>query len=97
MPCISVFILSESNRNELVAHGALPIFVLALHTNDADVQYYSAAAISNMAVNERHRTMMVAIGHYDVLYRLIKLLGSKKEKVRCQACLALRNFASDGK
>ncbi len=65
----------------MVEKGALPVLVEALHSNHPDVQYYCAAAISNMAVNDVHRTMITAIGHYDVIHRLIKLLASNYEKV----------------
>ena len=50
-----------------------------------------------MAVTARHRTMMVAVGNRDVMRALINLLSSTKEKVKCQACLALRNLATDSK
>ncbi|KAK6167613.1 hypothetical protein SNE40_021596 [Patella caerulea] len=86
----------QSNRNELVDKGALPILILLLSSSDEEIQYYSSAALSNIAVNDIHRIMMVAIGNHDVIRDLIKLLLSKKEKVKCQACYALRNLASDG-
>lgn len=73
--------ITEANRNELVTCGAIPILVELLHSSDTDIQYYSAAALSNIAVNEKHRAMMVAIGHYDVIKQLIKLLSSKKDRV----------------
>lgn len=88
--------LIESSRNELVRQGALPVLIQALHSDDPEVQYYSIAALSNFAVHEKHRTMMVAVGHFDIIFQLIKLLGCVREKVLCQACLALRNLASDG-
>ena len=72
---------AEFNRNELVEHGALPILVSVLESSDHDVQYYCAAALSNMAVNEKHRALVVAIGHFDCLHRLIALLASSKDKV----------------
>ena len=72
---------SESNRNDLVTRGAIPILVTSLHSNDPDVQYYSLAALSNLAVNEKHRAMMVAMGYHDMTKRCIQLLGSNKEKV----------------
>ena len=69
------------SRNELVREGALPVLVNALHTADHDVQYYCAAALSNMAVKEKHRAMIVAIGHYEALRQLILLMESRNEKV----------------
>ena len=41
--------------------------------------------------------MMVAVGFHDVIESMIRLLASKSERVKCQACFALRNLASDGK
>ena len=77
---------AESTREHLVQSGALALLIEVLHTDDADVQHYCAAALSNMAVNERHRTMMVAVGHYDVIKQLIRLLDVPKEKVGDRVC-----------
>ena len=77
------FFSTESSRNELVREGALPVLVEVLHTPDHDVQYYCAAALSNMAVKEHHRAMITAIGHYQALKRLIVLIGSRNVKVQC--------------
>ncbi|XP_013398907.1 vacuolar protein 8 [Lingula anatina] len=85
----------QSIRNELVSKGAMPILVDVLQSRDPDIQYYCAAALSNMAVNEKHRAMMVAVGYYDVMVQLISLVSSPVVRVQCQACLALRNLASD--
>lgn len=49
--------------------------------SDYDIQYYSAAALSNLAVNPKHRAMMIAVGHSDVVRQLVKLLSSKKDRV----------------
>lgn len=86
----------QGNRDELVKLGALPMLVMVLTTPDPDVQYYCAAALSNLAVSERHRVMVMAVGHNDAIHKLTQLLSSAREKVKCQACLALRNLASDG-
>ena len=45
------FSLIESNRQELVQTGAVPVFVRLLESRDVDVQFYCAAAISNLAVH----------------------------------------------
>ncbi|XP_069106513.1 uncharacterized protein [Argopecten irradians] len=86
----------QNHRNSLVEEGVIPTLVDLLQCPDQDVQYYSAASLSNIAVNEKHRAMMVALGHTDVIRNLIKLVSANVEKVQCQACLALRNLASDG-
>ncbi|OWF43479.1 vacuolar protein 8-like [Mizuhopecten yessoensis] len=86
----------QNHRNDLVAGGVIPVLVDLLQSPDQDIQYYSAASLSNIAVNEKHRALMVAIGHTDVIRNLIRLVSAKEEKVQCQACLALRNLASDG-
>ncbi|XP_072042149.1 uncharacterized protein [Amphiura filiformis] len=85
----------ESNRSALVSAGAVQLFIDLLDTNDTDVQYYCAAAISNMAVDETHRATVVKEGNHKVLTVLIRLLQSPSDKVKCQACFALRNLASD--
>ncbi|KAJ8322256.1 hypothetical protein KUTeg_000727 [Tegillarca granosa] len=87
-PLLSLM-MSQDTRVQRNASGAI------LNLTHLQIQYYSAAALSNIAVNEKHRAMMVAIGHYDVIKQLIKLLSSKKDRVKCQACFALRNLASD--
>lgn len=42
--------------------GAIPLLVSVLQSRDTDVQHYCAAALSNMAVNDKYRAMMVAVG-----------------------------------
>lgn len=84
-------------RDKLVEEGVLPVLVETLpkHFSDPQTSYYAAAALSNFAVNSKHRIMMTGIGHHDLLRNLIDLLSANVERVRCQACLALRNLASD--
>ena len=41
---------TESNRQELVNAGAVIVFVQLLESQDEDVQFYCAAALSNLAV-----------------------------------------------
>ena len=48
---------------------------------DEEIQYYCTAALSNIAVHEKHRAMMVAIGDHDILKQMIQFLKSKQEKV----------------
>ena len=47
------FIPIDSNRHELVRTGAVPVFVQLLDSSDEDVQFYCAAALSNLAVHCR--------------------------------------------
>ncbi|WAR15900.1 VAC8-like protein [Mya arenaria] len=76
--------------------GAIPILIEVLErTDDHDLQYYCCAALNNLAIGEKHRTMMVAVGYHDVIQLMIRLLGTKSERVKCQACFVLRNLASD--
>ena len=42
---------ADSNRQELVQAGAVPVFVQLLDSRDVDVQFYCAAALSNLAVS----------------------------------------------
>lgn len=46
-----VCVCAASNRQQLVTAGAIPVLVKLLQSQDEDVQYYSAAAISNLAVD----------------------------------------------
>ena len=41
----------DSNRHVLVQTGAIPVFVQLLDSSDEDVQFYCAAALSNLAVH----------------------------------------------
>ena len=45
------FVCPGSNRHELVRTGAIPVFVQLLESGDEDVQFYCAAALSNLAVH----------------------------------------------
>lgn len=47
----------ESNRHLLVEAGGIDVFVQLLESGDEDVQFYSAASLSNLAV---HGTLMCA-------------------------------------
>lgn len=48
MLCVRV---AASNRQQLVTAGVIPVLIRLLQSQDEDVQYYSAAAISNLAVD----------------------------------------------
>ena len=53
-PFIVIFLttlFTESNRQQLVQGGAVPVFIRMLESQDKDVQFYSAAALSNLAVH----------------------------------------------
>ena len=41
----------ESNRHVLVEAGAVELFVQLLSSSDQDIQFYCAAALSNLAVH----------------------------------------------
>ena len=76
--CIIYF--SEANRSVLVQSGALPILVDVLHSSDTDTQFYSCAALSNLAIHHSHRVMMTAIGYNDLIVRLIRLIEEGEGK-----------------
>lgn len=67
-----------------------------LSSQDADVQYYCTTALSNIAVDGGNRKKLAQTDSRLVQY-LIALMDTKSLKVQCQAALALRNLASDGK
>ena len=48
--CVCVCV-AASNRQQLVTAGVIPVLIRLLQSQDEDVQYYSAAAISNLAVD----------------------------------------------
>ena len=49
--CFDCCLFTESNRQQLVQGGAVPVFIRMLESQDRDVQFYSAAALSNLAVH----------------------------------------------
>ena len=49
--CVHFVRTTASNRQQLVTDGAIPVLIRLLQSKDEDVQYYSAAAISNLAVD----------------------------------------------
>jgi len=49
----------------LVRSGAVPIFVHLLDSSDEDIRFYSAAALSNIAVNGKCLVMDVAAYHSE--------------------------------
>ncbi|XP_066268414.1 uncharacterized protein [Branchiostoma lanceolatum] len=85
----------ETNRSDLAREGAIKVFNDLLLDDDTEIQYYCAAALSNMAVDTEHRRIMGSLWERNIPGRLIALLSSMADKVKCQACLALRNLASD--
>ena len=64
-----------------MANGAIPVLVEVQSSKDPDVQYYTTAALSNLAISDKHRAMMSAVGHHDVIRQLIVLVTSSSEKV----------------
>ena len=47
--------ISDENRQQLVAAGAIPVLVSLLNSPDTDVQYYCTTALSNIAVDGKHQ------------------------------------------
>ena len=93
--------------------GAIPVLVSLLNSPDTDVQYYCTTALSDIAVDSQSRRFFLCHSHPNFLpganrkklaqsepklvSSLVQLMDSPSLKVQCQAALALRNLASDGK
>ncbi|KAM9155943.1 uncharacterized protein ACDP82_004217 [Pangshura tecta] len=92
----AIFNLTRSERIQqvLCREGALPILILMLESPDSEVQYYSCAALSNVAANSQHHEAMLRVGDKFLLRTLISLLSSSVDKVSSQACVCLRNLAT---
>ncbi|CAG8490513.1 7118_t:CDS:10 [Acaulospora colombiana] len=96
---------SDENRQQLVNAGAIPVLVSLLNSSDTDVQYYCTTALSNIAVDGKTKPISqlslnrkkLAASETRLVQSLIGLMDSTSLKVQCQAALALRNLASDGK
>jgi len=93
--------------------GAIPVLVGLLNSPDTDVQYYCTTALSNIAVDGKNvipfnsvlgahlvlgvNRKKLAQSEPRLVQNLVQLMDSSSLKVQCQAALALRNLASDGK
>ncbi|XP_053880282.1 uncharacterized protein LOC128835017 isoform X2 [Malaclemys terrapin pileata] len=85
---------SERIQQVLCREGALPVLILMLESPDSEVQYYSCAALSNVAANSQYHEAMLRVGDQFLLRTLISLLSSSVDKVSSQACVCLRNLAT---
>ncbi|XP_064025193.1 uncharacterized protein LOC135189110 isoform X1 [Pogoniulus pusillus] len=85
---------SEKMQQVLCKEGALPVLALLLDSSDLEVQYYSCAALSNVAANVQHHEAMLRPSNRFLLRTLISLLSSSVDKISSQACVCLRNLAT---
>ncbi|XP_039916728.1 uncharacterized protein LOC120751252 isoform X3 [Hirundo rustica] len=85
---------SEKIQQVLCKEGALPVLALLLESPDSEVQYYSCAALSNVAANVQHHKALLRPSGRFLLRTLISLLSSSMDKVSSQACVCLRNLAT---
>ena len=53
--------MAAYNRDELVAAGVIPVLIKLLTAENEDVQFYTAAALSNIAVDGKCRNPMEAV------------------------------------
>lgn len=104
---------ADENRQQLVNAGAIPVLVGLLTSQDTDVQYYCTTALSNIAVDGMNLNVVLlylklsttlavnrkklAQTEPKLVSSLVQLMDSPSLKVQCQAALALRNLASDGR
>ncbi|XP_070589694.1 uncharacterized protein [Erythrolamprus reginae] len=93
----AIFNLTQSEwiQRVLVRQSALPILTRLLESPDTEVQYYSCAALSNVAINSQHHKAMLHVGDRFLLQTLLSLLSSGVEKISNQACICLRNLATN--
>ena len=93
--------------------GAIPVLAGLLNSPDADVQYHCATALSNIAVDSKNTIpfdsrldahLMLGVNRKKLaqseprlVQDLVQLMDSPSFKIQCQAALALRNLAVDGK
>ncbi|KAM3856651.1 uncharacterized protein M6D78_001460 isoform 3-T3 [Vipera latastei] len=86
---------SEWIQRVLVRQSAIPILTRLLESPDTEVQYYSCAALSNVATNSQHHKAMLHVGDGFLLQTLLSLLSSGVDKISNQACICLRNLATN--
>uniref|UniRef100_A0A8C5RH12 Vacuolar protein 8 n=1 Tax=Laticauda laticaudata TaxID=8630 RepID=A0A8C5RH12_LATLA len=86
---------SEWIQRVLVRQSALPILTHLLESSDTEVQYYSCATLSNVAKNSQHHKAMLHVGDRFLLQTLLSLLSSGVDKISNQACICLRNLATN--
>ncbi|XP_026561338.1 vacuolar protein 8-like isoform X2 [Pseudonaja textilis] len=86
---------SEWIQRVLVRQSALPILTHLLESSDTEVQYYSCAALSNVATDSQHHKAMLHVGDGFLLQTLLSLLSSDVDKISNQACICLRNLATN--
>ncbi|KAI1240844.1 hypothetical protein IHE44_0009289 [Lamprotornis superbus] len=75
---------SEKIQQVLCKEGALPVLALLLESPDSEVQYYSCAALSNLAANVQHHKALLRPSDRFLLRTLISLLSSSVDKVQTQ-------------
>jgi hypothetical protein len=56
------------------------------YSSDPELQYYAASTLGNMAVNPKHRAMMIAVGNCNLIKQLVKMLSAKRDKVNVSFC-----------
>uniref|UniRef100_A0A8C6VA79 Vacuolar protein 8 n=1 Tax=Naja naja TaxID=35670 RepID=A0A8C6VA79_NAJNA len=93
--CLMMLADSEWIQRVLVRQSALPILTHLLESPDTEVQYYSCAALSNVATNSQHHKAMLHVGDRFLLQTLLSLLSSGVDKISNQACICLRNLATN--
>ena len=93
--------------------GAIPVLAGLLNSPDTDVQYHCTTALSNIAVDSKNaipfnslldthlvlgvNRKKIAQSEPELVQNLVHLMDSPSLKIQCQAALALRNLACDGK
>uniref|UniRef100_A0A8C2ZZA7 Vacuolar protein 8 n=1 Tax=Cyclopterus lumpus TaxID=8103 RepID=A0A8C2ZZA7_CYCLU len=75
--------------------GAVPVLVLLLQSSDSEVQFYSCAALCNIAAVRDHHPKLLSIGGHFLLKSLLTLVSSSVQKVTATDVLVSEGLLDD--
>ncbi|XP_034419539.1 vacuolar protein 8-like [Cyclopterus lumpus] len=86
---------SDCSTRILCDVGAVPVLVLLLQSSDSEVQFYSCAALCNIAAVRDHHPKLLSIGGHFLLKSLLTLVSSSVQKNSTRACRCLRTLSKN--